>query len=153
VLAQLLDFFVGCDLLKTDFSSDLPVYAEYRRNFLLCQEEDLEHEVIAFVGAAAHAGLAHQDHARQQNRFKGYDGPEKRIRWWIEMMREGEGSGVEHHPSSEDCEMDADERKASCEAGDGVPQAFRCGAIRKEILFVFCNQVYVVLDVALGHAY
>ena len=78
MLAQLLDFLVVCDLLKANFSGDLPVDAEDRRDLFLCQEEDLEHEVVAFVGAAAHAGLTHQDDARQQDCFEGHDGAEKR---------------------------------------------------------------------------
>ncbi len=88
----------------------------------------------------------------QQNCFEGHDGAEKRKGWWIEVARESERSGVEYHPSCEDCQMDADEREASCEAGEGIAQTFRCRAIRQEILFVFCNQVYVLLDVALRHA-
>ena len=36
--------------------------------------------------------------------------------------------------------------------GYHLEQAFRCGAIRQEILFVFCDEIYVFLDMALGHA-
>lgn len=139
-------------MLKADSSGDLTVHAEDCCDLFLCEEEDLEHEVIAFFGAAAHAGLTHQDDAGQQDRFEGHDGAEERKGSWIEVVREGGRGRVEYHPSGEDCQMDAHERETTCKAGEGVAEAFGCGAIGQEILFVFCNQVYVFLDVALGHA-
>ena len=117
---------------RPDFSGDLAVHAEQGGDlFFLSRRRIWSDEVIAFVGASAHAGLTHQDDARQQDCFEGDDRAEKRKGWGIEVTREGERSRVEYHPSREDRQMDADERKApSCEmAGDGR-RGVRSAAVR-----------------------
>ena len=90
VLAELLEFLFVGDALQADLSGDLAVHAEYGGDLFFCQEEDLQHEVIAFLGASAHAGLTHEDDAREQDCFEGYEGAEKRVGWWIEVVRAGE---------------------------------------------------------------
>jgi hypothetical protein len=50
-----------------------------------------------------------------------------------------------------DRQVDGDEAKTACEAGDGVAKAFRWGATNEEVLFVFRDEVDVLFDVALGH--
>ena len=151
VLAELLELFVVGDALQADLSGDLAVHAEYGGDLFFCQEEDLQHEVIAFLGAAAHARLTHEDDARQQDGFECYEGAEKRVGWRIEVARVGERGCVEDHPAGEDRQVDADEEKAACEAGDGVAEAFGWGATNEEVLFVFRDKVDVLFDVALGH--
>jgi len=152
VLAELLELLIVGDALQTDLSGDLAVHTEYGGHLFFCEEEDLKHEVIAFLGAAAHARLTHEDDAREQDGLERYEGAEKRKWWWIEVARVGEGGCVEDHPAGEDCQVDADEAQTACEAGDGVAEAFGWGATNEEVLFVFCDEVDVLFDVALGHA-
>jgi hypothetical protein len=152
VLAELLEFLIVGDALQTDLSGDLAVHAEYRGDLFFCQEKDLKHEVIAFLGAPAHARLTHEDDAGKQDGFERYEGAEKREGRWIEVVRAGEGSCVEDHPAGEDCQVDRDEEKTACEAGDGVAEAFGWGAANEEVLFVFRDEIDVLFDVALGHA-
>src|SRR5580693_8207633 len=152
VLAELLELLIVGDALQTDLSGNLAVHSEYGGDLFFCQEEDLKHEVIAFLGAPAHARLTHEDDARQQDGFERYEGAEKREWWWIEVARVGERGCVEDHPAGEDCQVDADEAKTACEAGDGVAEAFGWGATNEEVLFVFRDEVDVLFDVALGHA-
>jgi hypothetical protein len=151
VLAELLEFLIVGDALQTDLSGDLAVHTEYGGDLFFCQKKDLQHEVIAFLGAPAHARLTHEDDARQQDGFERYDGTEKREGRWIEVARVSKGSCVEDHPAGEDCQVDADEAKTACEAGDGVAEAFGWGATNEEVLFVFRDEVDVLFDVALGH--
>jgi hypothetical protein len=153
VLAELLDFFIVCDEVKANFSRYLPVHAKDGCDLFLCQKEDLKHELIAFFSAPAHARLTHQDDARQQDCLERHDRAEKGERRWIEVPREGERSCVEFYPSREDGQVKADERETTCETGDGIAKAFCCSAIDEEILFVFCDQINVLLNVILGHAY
>jgi hypothetical protein len=152
VLAELLELLIVGDALETNLSGDLAVHTEYGGDLFFCQEEDLEHEVIAFLCAPAHARLTHEDDARQQDGFEGYECAEKREGRWIEVVRVGEGGCVEDHPGGEDCQVDADEAKTACEAGDGVAEAFGWGATNEEVLFVFRDEIDVLFDVALGHA-
>jgi len=151
VLAELLEFFIVGNALQTDLSCDLAVHAEYGGDLFFCQEEDLKHEVIAFLGAPAHARLAHEDDARQQDGFERYEGAEKGEGWRIEVMRVAERGCVEDHPAGEDCQVDGDKAKIACEAGDRVAEAFGWGATNEEVLFVFRDEVDVLFDVALGH--
>jgi hypothetical protein len=152
VLAELLKLLIVGDALQAYLSRDLSVHTEYGGDLFFGQEEDLKHEVVAFLSAAAHARLAHEDDASQQDGFERYEGAEKRERRRIEVVRAGDGSCVEHHPSSEDCQVSADEGKASCEAGDGVAETFGRGATNEEVLFVLRDEVDVLFDVTLGHA-
>lgn len=152
VLAELLEFLIVGDALQADLSGDLAVHTEDGGDLFFCQEEDLKHEVIAFLGAAAHARLTHEDDARQQDGFERYECAEKREGRWIEVVRVGGGRGVEDHPAGEDCQVDADEAQTASKAGDGVAEAFGWGATNEEVLFVFRDEVDVLFDVALGHA-
>jgi hypothetical protein len=152
VLAELLELLVVGDAVQADLSGDLAVHAEDGGDFFFCQEEDLQHEVVALLGTAAHAGLTHEDDARQQDCFQGYEGAEKREGRGIEVVRKGEGGCVEDHPAGKDCQVDTDEAKAACKAGDGVAEAFGWGTTNEEVLFVLCDEVDVLFDVALGHA-
>src|SRR5664280_3023305 len=68
VLAELLDLFVLGDLWQADASGDLAVHAQDGGDLLFGEQEDLEHQVVALVGAAGHAGLAHPDEGGQQSR-------------------------------------------------------------------------------------
>jgi len=152
VLAELLELLIVGDALQPDLSGDLAVHPEYGGDLFFCQEQDLKHEVIAFFGAAAHARLTHEDNARQQDGFECYEGAEKGEGRWIEVVRVGGGSCVEDHPAGEDCQVDRDEAKTACEAGDGVAEAFGWSTTNEEVLFVFRDEVDVCFDVALGHA-
>jgi hypothetical protein len=151
VLAELLEFLIVGDALQTDLSGDFAVHSEYGGDLFFCQEEDLKHEVIAFLGAATHARLTHEDDARQQDGFERYEGTEKREGRGIEVVRVGERGRVEDHPAGEDCQVEADEAKTACEAGDSVAEAFGWSATNEEVLFVFRDEVDVLFDVALGH--
>jgi hypothetical protein len=152
VLAELLELLIVGDALQADLSGDLAVHTEYGGDLFFCEEENLKHEVIAFLGTPAHAGLTHEDDARQQDGFERYEGAEKREGRRIEVVRVGEGSCVEDYPGGEDCQVDGDKAKTACEAGDGVAEAFGWGATNEEVLFVFRDEVDVLFDVALGHA-
>jgi hypothetical protein len=148
----LLDFLVVCNEWEADFSGDLAIHAEDGRDLLFAEEEDLKHEMIAFFCASAHAGLAHEDDACEEDCFECHDGAEKGEGRRIEVMQVSERNGIEHHPTGEDRQVNAYEGEASCESGDGVAETFRWGATNEEVLFVFCDEVDVFLDVALGHA-
>ncbi len=149
VLAELFELLVVGDAMQADLSGDLAVHAEYGGDLFFCQEEDLQHELLAFFGATAHARLTHEDDACQQDGLERYEGAEKREGRWIEVVRVGEGSCVEDYPAGEECQVNADEAKTACEAGDGVAEAFGWGATNEEVLFVFRNEVDMLFDVTL----
>jgi len=83
------------------------VHAEDGGDLFFGEHEDLEHEVVALVGAAAEAGLADEDEAGGEDRLHGDDGLEESEGLGVEVV--GVGQAVEDDPGGEDAEMRADE--------------------------------------------
>ena len=65
VLTQLFELRIVCHLFKPNLLRNLTVHTEHRGDFLLSKQQNLQHEMVAFLTSTAHAGLAHQDEARQ----------------------------------------------------------------------------------------
>ena len=74
VLTQLFELRIVCHLFKPNLLRNLTVHTEHRSDFLLSKQQNLQHEMVAFLTSTAHAGLAHQDEARQDDGFDGYQG-------------------------------------------------------------------------------
>jgi hypothetical protein len=74
------------DLSWATFCSPIrsAIDAEHGGDLLFGEQKDLQHQVIALIVAAAHAGLAHQDEAAEQ------DSLERKQR-----AEQGEGCGIE----------------------------------------------------------
>ena len=86
VAAEFLDIGAVCDVFEAGLPGDLTVHRDDGGQLLFCEEEDLQHEMVAFVGAPAETGLAHEDEAGKQDCLKSDDGGEKREGRWIEVM-------------------------------------------------------------------
>jgi hypothetical protein len=70
---------------------NLPIHAENRGDFPLRQQEYLEHQLIPLVRPASHARLAHEDEARNQDRFECEYEIQQWKRKWIEARQSYHG--------------------------------------------------------------
>ena len=150
-MAELLDIFVFGDLLQAHASGDLAVHAEDGGNLLFGEQENLEHQVVALVCAAAHAGLAHEDEAGEQNGFKGEDGAKQRKRGGVEVPDGSDGQRIDCDPCAKDDDMEQNEGEAAGEGRDGIGEALGGRAASQELLLVLGDEVDVLLDVVLRH--
>jgi len=138
----LVGFFAQAHL-----GGDVAVHAEDGCDLFFGEYEDLEHEVVALVGAAAEAGLADEDEAGGEDRLHGDDGLKKREGFGVEVM--GVGEAVEDDPGGEDAEMCEDEGERPDEGGDVVGEALGGGAAGEELFLVLGDELDLGLDV--GH--
>ena len=135
--------------VEAELFGDLAVQAEGGGDLFFREQEDLEHQVVALFGAAAYAGLAHQDEAGGEDGFEREDGAEQREGRGVEAV-EARGE-VPEDPGEGAEEVHADEGEAADEGGDGVAEALGVGALGEELLLVAGDEVDVFLDVGLGH--
>ncbi len=147
--AEFADFGSVGGLVEADALGDLTVHFEDGGDLLFGEQEDLEHEVVAFVGTAAHARLAHEDKGGEDDRFEGDEGAEKGKGGGVEVGVAREG--VEEQPGDEEGDVGGDEAEAANERRDGVAEAFAGCALSEEVLLVFGNEVDMVLEVGRGH--
>jgi hypothetical protein len=143
VTAEFLDVRAVCDVFESDLPGDLAVHRDDGGEFLFCEEEDLQHEMVAFVGAAAETGLTHEDEAGEQDCFKRDDGGEEREGRRIEVMEVWKR--IECDPYGEENEMGEDESGVSGEGGDGVGNTLGPGSSLQELLFVPGDEIDVFL--------
>ena len=135
-------FFVEAHL-----GGDVAVHAEDGGDLFFGEHEDLEHEVVALIGAAAEAGLADEDEAGGEDRFHSDDGLKEAEGFGVEVM--GLGQEVEDDPGGEDTDMRADEGERTDEGGDVVGEALGGGAAGEELFLVLGDEFDLGLDV--GH--
>src|SRR6202789_1428085 len=74
VLTEFFYLLVLHNFPQSECVGDLALHAENRGDLLFGEQQDLQHEVIPLVGAAAGAGLAHEDEAAEQDRLEGKNG-------------------------------------------------------------------------------
>jgi len=98
----------------------------------------LQHEVIAFVGAAAQTGLTDEDEAGDEDGLHCDDGLEQAEGFGVEVV--GVGHQVEDDPCGEDAEVRGDELERADELGDGVGNDFGAGALSKELLLMLGDE-------------
>ena len=127
----------------------MAVHAEDGGDFLFGEQKDLQHEVVAFVGAAAQAGLADEDEAGDEDGLHCNDGLEQAEGFGVEVV--GVGHQVEDDPCGEDAEVRGDEGETADELSDVVGEPLGGGALGEELLFVFGDEFDVSLEVSLGH--
>ena len=122
----------------------MAVHAEDGGDFLFGEQKDLQHEVVALVGAAAQTGLTDEDEAGDEDRLHCNDGLEQAKGFGVEVV--GVGQQVEDDPGGEDAEMRGDELERADELGDGVGNDFGAGALGEELLLVLGDEFDVRLD-------
>jgi len=89
VLGELADFGVVGFFVEAHLGGDVTVHAEDGGDLFFGEEKDLEHEVIALVGAAAEAGLADEDEAGGEDGLHGDDGLKERVGPGVEVVGVG----------------------------------------------------------------
>jgi hypothetical protein len=152
VPAELLDVLVLHDSLQTHVFCDLPVHGYDCSDLLFGEQEDLEHEMVTLVGAAAQASLAHENEAGKQYCFESEDCAKQGIGRRIEVAN-GCRKSVYCDPTSEDDDVQHDEREAPRERRDRVAEALYMRAASEELLLVLGDDIDVFLDVILRHRY
>jgi len=143
VVAEFLYVWTVCDVFEPDFPGNLTVHRNDCGEFLLCEQQDLKHEMVAFVGAAAKTRLAHEDKAGEQDCLKRDDGCKKREGRWIEVMELRKS--IERNPYSEENEMGEHESWVSGEGRDGVGNTLGAGSSLQELLLVLGDEIDVFL--------
>ena len=133
--------------MEAHFGGDVAVHAEDGGDLFFGEHEDLEHEVVALVGAAAEAGLADEDEAGGEDRLHGDDSLKEAEGLRIEVV--GLGQEVEDDPGGKDAEMRGDEGERADEAGDVVGETLGCGALSEELFLVLGDEFDLGFDV--GH--
>jgi hypothetical protein len=134
--------------VEAKLGGDVAVHFEDGGDLFFGEDEDLKHEVISFVGAAAKAGLADKDEAGDEDGLHGDGGLEQGERTGVDVV--GVREGVEEYPEGEEEEVGGDEGEAADVAGDGVGEAFGGGALGKEVLLVAGDELDVGLNVTRG---
>jgi len=144
--AELFDVLIAGDGGKADLGGHLAVHADDGGDLLFGEEEDLQHEVVALVGAAGEARLAHEDEAGDQDGFERDAGAEQGEGRWVEARYAWDAEGIGEHPEEEDAKMHEHEAQTADESGDGVAGALVWGAAGEEFLLMFQDRVDVFLD-------
>ena len=146
MLTQLLDLFILRDLPKTHPAGNLPVHSQHRRNLLLCQQQDLQHQMVAFGPTPAHAGLPHQNKAGQQNRFQRDNSAEQRVGSRIEVVDVSNPKRIHRDPSGKYCDVNADKKQTAGEGRYRIAESFRPCSPGEALLFVLGNQIDMFLN-------
>jgi hypothetical protein len=106
--------------------------------------------VIALLGSPAHSGLPHEDEAGYENRFECEQNIEKREWKGIEVRQRRDGQDVPRKPNSKDDDMQRHIGKAANKARHAIAELLALRALGKKLLLVFCDEVNVFLQTALG---
>ena len=89
-LGELADVGAVGFSVKTHFASHAALHVEGRGHFFFGEQKDLQHQVVALVGAATQAALPHQDKAGNEDRFHRNDGLQQREWYGVEVMQMGQ---------------------------------------------------------------
>src|SRR5258708_3746872 len=85
LLTELGNLSIIGNLMQTHALRETTLSTQIGRDFALCEQQELKHEVVALFRPAADARLAHENEAGYQDRLKGKDGVDQRKREGIEV--------------------------------------------------------------------
>lgn len=143
--AELFDLLAVLNLTQACPDGNLLVDTNQRSHLFLCEEKDLQHQVVSFRGASAKAPLSHKNEARKENALDCHNGPEKRKGHRIEVPDPPHLQCVYEDPRREQNHMNSHKTEVADDRGCKVSHALREGSSLKELLLVLgdCLDVFL----------
>jgi len=124
----------------------LLIHPHDHRYFAFGKQQNLEHKMIAFIGAFGQARLSHKNEARKEDGFEGHNRIERCEGCRVEVRDSADVDCVYEHPRNKDSKMDQNKSEVAGKSRYRVTNLIRAGTFRIKLLLVSGYRLYVFLN-------